>query len=130
MPNLAYIYALLDPDSKVIRYVGCSQNPQDRLYGHLREAILPSRYNPKKNNWLRSLIQQNKRPLIKILDEVSDRKVEYFYIFKHLKTVYNSESEKMIAMQRFGKTTPAMPLRTYYRNTVIQRAESFGRSLI
>jgi hypothetical protein len=62
-----FIYALKDPDSGEVRYVGKSDCPEERLTSHLWHC---HRTPTKKNNWLRKLLRENKRPNLDILDEV------------------------------------------------------------
>jgi hypothetical protein len=63
----AYIYELLDPDTKQVRYVGCSEHPQRRLNGHLHNAW---KETSNKDRWLRSLSQQRKSPILKVVKKV------------------------------------------------------------
>lgn len=68
-----YIYALLDPDTKEIRYIGKANDPENRLAQHVYhcwyEVGTPSTDTPKEA-WIRSLRQQNKQPDMEILEEV------------------------------------------------------------
>jgi len=80
-----FIYGLLDPDTKLVRYIGKSNNPNKRLYNH----IFNCRKSPThKNNWIKSLLDNNKKPLIEIIDEVLIEEWqiwEIFYIDKYKK---------------------------------------------
>ena len=64
MSRPVYIYALQDPRTGEYRYVGVSVNLKRRMRAHLR---LRER-NPHKNNWLRSLLAQNQRPHLIVLE--------------------------------------------------------------
>lgn len=68
MNKKTYIYALLDPDTEVVRYVGKSDNPERRLLRHLG---FYEKKETHKTRWLRKLVNEGKRPLLKILEEVS-----------------------------------------------------------
>jgi hypothetical protein len=63
-----YIYGLADPFTREVRYVGKSNNPEDRLLnsnpksGHLAEA--KSGVRGYKNNWLRGVLSKNGTPLL------------------------------------------------------------------
>lgn len=60
-----FIYALVDPNTQQIRYVGKSNDPQVRLYRHFRE-----KGNTYKVKWLQSLKEKGQTPEILILEEV------------------------------------------------------------
>lgn len=65
--NTTYIYALIDPISNEIRYVGKSISPNKRYYQHI---------NPRgfthKDNWIRKLLSNSLKPVMKILEECND----------------------------------------------------------
>lgn len=64
-----YIYALTDPDTQEVRYIGKADNPQKRLNRHLGQ------FEPKpthKSNWIKSLLEIGKQPGVKILEEVDE----------------------------------------------------------
>lgn len=62
-----YIYILKDPISNEVRYVGKSNNPQNRLKKHLSESNLIESWTPK-NKWLLSLRKDNLSPIMEIID--------------------------------------------------------------
>lgn len=66
--KLTYIYSLSDPNTNQIRYVGKSDNPQIRLNEHIRKCKYS---NTHKNNWIKSLLNKNLKPVMEILDIVS-----------------------------------------------------------
>jgi DNA-binding XRE family transcriptional regulator len=63
-----YIYGLAEPTTGEVRYVGRSANPENRLCGHLHEAILSRR---PKDDWIYSLALQGRAPDLVILDEAA-----------------------------------------------------------
>jgi len=64
----SFIYALVDPNSHRVRYVGSSQKPENRFKLHLSV----SRKNPRPvYAWIRSLAP--KEPLLVILEEIDSR---------------------------------------------------------
>lgn len=67
---MVYIYALCDPTTKAIRYIGKSKNPQSRLYYHLQD-VTDKKVHSHKKYWLRSVLDAGEKPLLKIL-EVTD----------------------------------------------------------
>ncbi len=68
--NLTYIYTLSDKNG-VVRYVGKTNTPRKRLYDHIQESLnfkIPSH----KKNWIKSLLEKDERPIIDVIDEVSE----------------------------------------------------------
>ena len=61
-----YIYALVDPSTKQIRYIGKSIRPRERLTNHCNEQSRTWR-----TNWIRSVLAQGKRPHLLILEELA-----------------------------------------------------------
>ena len=64
---LAQIYALVDPRSGTIRYVGKANDVQERLGRHLRDRRKYPVYN-----WIRSLRRQGLLPELVLLEETTD----------------------------------------------------------
>jgi hypothetical protein len=69
---LAEIYGLYDPDTDELRYVGKANNAKKRLKTH----VLERGYRRPVNNWVKSLIEQGKAPVMKILEVVDADKWE------------------------------------------------------
>lgn len=65
--RMIFIYALVDPDSKKIRYIGKSIRPQQRLTNQMNESS-----NCHRSNWLQSLRANGKKPYQIILQELKD----------------------------------------------------------
>ncbi|HDZ14772.1 hypothetical protein LCGC14_1296630 [marine sediment metagenome] len=63
--EVTYIYALADPRSGEIRYVGKSNVPKRRLYNHKTTRF---KDNKLKNMWLRELYTNGMNPEIKALE--------------------------------------------------------------
>lgn len=64
----AVIYALVDPFTQAIRYIGRTQQPlRARLWGHLNQ-----RSNPSKQQWLIGLCGRGTEPEIIVLDEIDN----------------------------------------------------------
>ena len=63
-----YIYALTDPRSGAICYVGITQRPSHRYRDHLRE-IDPK--NPTKHEWVRELAAAAQQPEMHLLEVIS-----------------------------------------------------------
>src|ERR1035437_8715270 len=85
--NKIYIYALLDPISKNIRYIGATTKGKERYQKHISDYYLKK--STLKNNWIKSLKKRNLLPELLIL-EYCDKNdlcnLEEFYInyFKFL----------------------------------------------
>jgi group I intron endonuclease len=73
MENKNYIYGLIDPRSNKIRYVGKTNNPDQRLFDHIRHSKHKTTY---KDKWIRSLLEIGLNPTITILEECGDNWVE------------------------------------------------------
>lgn len=58
------VYYLLCPDTQIIRYVGISGNPKNRLRDHLREADKGTNH---KAHWVKSLLKKKKKPIMQIV---------------------------------------------------------------
>lgn len=63
MNDVVYIYALCDPRTNEVRYVGKTNNINKRLSAHIKEKS-----NTLKCNWIKSLTKIGMLPLIQIID--------------------------------------------------------------
>jgi len=77
-----YIYILQDPDTLSVRYVGKTTNFKKRFYQHTNKKI--QEYSRKRylSNWLLKLINNNKKPIMTIIDETEDdwKTLEIYWI--------------------------------------------------
>lgn len=64
---MIYIYILQDPITKEIKYCGKTHNIKERYIGHLKEKS-----KNEKCYWLHELKGKNQKPIINVIDEVSD----------------------------------------------------------
>lgn len=64
---MIYIYALLDPRTSLVRYVGKSIHPKTRLAGHRADKSKTWR-----TNWLGELVGLGLQPELQILEELPD----------------------------------------------------------
>lgn len=64
-----YIYTLSDPITDIVKYVGKSVNPKDRLRCHIKDAKTKRRNN-LSCNWIKSLLNKNIKPKMDIIDEI------------------------------------------------------------
>jgi hypothetical protein len=72
--GVVYIYALTDPRTSKIRYIGKTDVPLKRLNEHVAEArsVRHSQDNTYKTNWVRQLLSLGLRPGIETLEEVAE----------------------------------------------------------
>lgn len=65
--GMSCIYALIDPRTHKVRYVGKSDDPTLRLWAHLHNE---SRPNTHKSRWIRQLVSEGFTPQLVILERV------------------------------------------------------------
>lgn len=69
MKQITYIYALKDPNTNFIRYIGKSNNPLRRLnVYHISQA---KKKRTHKECWIFSLLKNGKKPILEILEEAT-----------------------------------------------------------
>ena len=112
---MTYIYALVDPVEKRIRYIGKSDNPSGRLNAHVYEAMEIDSFIPNAPIWPRCvwiyrLIKNGLRPEIVILEKCKEdnwRETEDWWI-----GIF--ENEGILNARRVaGKYPPAKSIRKY-----------------
>jgi predicted GIY-YIG superfamily endonuclease len=84
MRKTTFIYALKDPTTNEIRYIGKANDPNERYKNHINKY---GDKNTHKRNWLNKLREEKLKPILEILEEVSiDNWVEFekSYIKKYL----------------------------------------------
>ena len=62
-----YVYALIDPRDRTIRYIGMSRQPKLRLIEHRH-----FKQHRQRHDWIAELQQQQLEPIIHIIEEVHD----------------------------------------------------------
>ena len=65
-----YIYALIHPLTKEIKYIGKTDRPKIRLREHIKDSQQPGKKN-KKEAWIKSLLNKELKPELVILEKVS-----------------------------------------------------------
>lgn len=84
---MTFIYGLIDPRTKQIKYIGKSGNPQKRLKEHICESKNKKGCGTKKENWINKLCKLDLSPVLKIISEVKIEEYEYWeeYYIKEYK---------------------------------------------
>lgn len=88
-----FIYTLIDPITKEVRYIGKTSNPHDRYKRHLQKCYL-DKYdkNTHKSRWIKNLLEISEKPIMNIIDECDDSTVndlEIYWINEYRKNGYN-----------------------------------------
>ena len=65
-----YIYALCEPNTGVVRYVGKSDDPERRYRNHIYQARHRTRSFPS-GDWIKGLIDSGEKPELTILEETT-----------------------------------------------------------
>lgn len=63
----AVIYALVDPLTEEMRYIGKSTRPHERLVNHCND-----RSSCHRTHWIQSVVAEGQRPIIHVLEVVDD----------------------------------------------------------
>ncbi|KEQ11356.1 GIY-YIG nuclease family protein [Endozoicomonas numazuensis] len=85
------IYALVDPDSKEIKYIGKSVQPTVRYYNHISDSF---RKKSAVYIWINKLLELNKYPRLFILEECAEEKLEE--LEKHWIRKLNNEGVNLL----------------------------------
>lgn len=96
MQSKTFIYALVCPFSGKYRYIGKSNNPQKRLFGHMTDSRINHR-----NSWLKSIKLSGALPLLEIIDEVEMS--EWPFWEKHYISLYKSFGFNLLNVTEGGE---------------------------
>lgn len=66
---MIYIYALVDPFNRKIRYIGRTNDPERRLKEHLGNYHRKDSYCQR---WIQSVLRQGKQPRLKVIEECNE----------------------------------------------------------
>jgi hypothetical protein len=72
--EIIYIYALIDPRDNEVRYVGKTNDLYSRFFQHISPSSLKNR--TYKNNWIKSLLEKDLRPIISVLEKTNQENWE------------------------------------------------------
>lgn len=95
---MTYIYSLEYPENNV-RYIGKTLHPKKRLSEHINKAIKRNDLTYKVA-WIRSLLKQNIKPIMKIIDIVPDNEASFWE--KHYISLFKSFAFKLTNGTRGG----------------------------
>lgn len=83
-----YIYTLSCPITKEVRYVGKTTNIKRRQYQHFNKKIAKSIANRHLGSWILNLLNDNKKPIFTIIEEVyenwSEREIYWITQYDNL----------------------------------------------
>lgn len=86
-----YIYHLIDPRDKTVRYVGKTTKPKSRLRAHIKES--QERQNTEKKRWIAGLLEVGLEPVLVIVaslpDEPDARILESDSCKEYAETIFN-----------------------------------------
>ncbi len=68
----AAIYALVDPDSQEVRYIGVSNNPPARYIQHFERRYVDENRLTAKEKWIQSLAAEGKYPRMLVIHECAE----------------------------------------------------------
>jgi hypothetical protein len=85
------VYALVDPDSEEIKYVGKSIQPMVRYYNHISDSL---RKKSAVYKWIDKLLKSEKHPKLFVLEECSEEKLEE--LEKHWIRKLNNEGANLL----------------------------------
>lgn len=96
-----YIYGLVDKLKNELKYIGKSINPQTRYRKHLQDSNKKISY---KDKWINSLLENNNKPELLIIDEVDENNWEFWE--KHYISYYKFIGCKLTNISEGGENPP------------------------
>lgn len=85
-----YIYYLICPVEKTVKYVGATKNPKTRFNQHVTKLDL---LNTPKKIWLTMLFEKKLLPIMKVVDfaenEIEGRTKEQYHVDLNRDTILN-----------------------------------------
>lgn len=75
---IVYIYALFDPISEELKYIGKANNIKTRLKEHMNDL---RGVGKEKTEWILKLKERKLKPIVEVLDEVSHIEWQYWEDF-------------------------------------------------
>lgn len=91
MSKKTHVYHLVDPNDRVVRYVGKTNAPKSRLRAHVQDARDGD--NTEKKRWIRRLLANGQEPVMVIVESFAEEHLarlrESAECRAHLATIYN-----------------------------------------
>jgi hypothetical protein len=111
--EIIYIYALIDPITNDIRYIGKSNNVEKRFKKHMYDS-LKNKKKTHKERWIFKLKEKNLIPSLIILKETTNNEYEYWeeYYIKY----YKSLGCKLTNYDEQGKGCSKYKSKKYIKN--------------
>ena len=114
-----YIYGLVDKSKNELKYIGKSINPQSRYRKHLQDSNKKISY---KDKWVHSLLENNNKPELLIIDEVDEVNWEFWE--KHYISYYKSIGCKLTNISEGGENPPSAYGRKWTPEQIKKNSES------
>jgi hypothetical protein len=115
-----YIYKLIDPLTKELRYVGKTTNTIRRYKEHLRKSKDRKTY---VNIWINDLLNDNRKPIMEIVDSCSD--CNWAELEKGWITKLGSENSKITNLTYIGNKEDRNPILSVNTTGTSKRSKIF-----
>lgn len=108
---MRYIYALIDPTTNIIKYIGQTDDIKRRFNDHLSSSLNENSesYNTYKARWIRKLLSNNIKPILKIIEECKNLEQsnlkERFHIERLTNDGYKLTNSHIIDVTEFSLET-------------------------
>lgn len=109
--NKVFIYALTEPITHEIRYIGKTNNLYERYYMHLQELQEPTKKHYHSKNWIRELFSRGYAPKIEVLETCNqsnwqEREMYWIEFYKRLGTNLTNMTKGGDGGAMLGKPSP------------------------
>lgn len=108
---MRFIYALKDPNTLEIKYIGQSNDIDRRYRDHIRKSLAKTdcEYNTYKSRWIRKIINKGYKPLLEIIEECDNLELsnirEKYYIEKLTNEGYKLTNSHVLDVTECSKQT-------------------------
>jgi len=126
------VYVLICPVDRVIKYIGCTKNPLNRLGAHISDK----HSNKKKVAWIDGLKRAGLLPLLEIVDQFDDAETafrrEEELIISHYGSVYNVMRKRIPFTEKSGNNKVAqinLRISKEKKDNFTKLVRSFGMSV-